>query len=184
MTDRLLALHTERLRLDPLVTAHADAMYTLLKDPTLYRHMDGAPPPSAEHLRSIYGKLESRSSPDGSQGWFNWVVSTLDGPPVGYVQATVAGEQAWVAYVIGSAHQARGYAREATAAMIDHLAGVHGVRRFLAVAEAGNRPSLALLQALGFHAADDAETRAHDLSPTERLFVQGDPPAPRLQETP
>jgi RimJ/RimL family protein N-acetyltransferase len=183
MTDRLLPLRTGRLRLEPLVAAHADAMYALLKDPALYRHMDGDPPPSAEHLRGIYGKLESRSSPDGSQGWFNWVVSTLDGPPVGYVQATVAGELAWIAYVVGSAHQGRGYAREATAAMIDHLGAEHGVRRFLAVAEADNRPSLSLLHALGFRGAGDAESRAHDLSPTERLFVRGDPIATRLQET-
>ena len=164
-------LRTARLTLEPLVAAHAEAMFELLQDPALYRHLDWGPPPSVEHLRSVYGLLEARQSPDGSERWLNWVVK-CDGRCIGYVQATATDAACWVAYVLCSAQQGRGYAREATAAMIGHLAEAHGVRRFLATVEAANRPSIGLLQALGFREATPAEAAPHGLTATEQLWVR------------
>jgi len=164
-------LRTARLTLEPLVAAHAEAMFELLQDPALYRHLDWGPPPSVEHLRSVYGLLEARQSPDGSERWLNWVVK-CDGRCIGYVQATATDAACWVAYVLCSAQQGRGYAREATAAMIGHLAEAHGVRRFLATVEAANQPSIGLLQALGFRGATPAEAAPHGLTATEQLWVR------------
>ena len=157
------------LVLEPLTVAHAEAMFPLLADPDLYRYLDYGPPPNVEHVRTVYGKLEARRSPDGTEAWLNWIV-LADGKPVGFVQATVTGLRAWVAYVIGIAHQGKGYARLATAAMIDHLVADHGVSELLASVEADNEPSIRLLEALGFTAGSAEEAAAEDLGPTERLY--------------
>ena len=164
-------LMTARLLLEPLTRDHAAAMYEILRDPELYAYLDYGPPPSLDHLRGVYAQLEARVSPDGSELWLNWVVRPQDGAPVGFVQATVAGAEAWVAYVLARASWGNGYAGEATQAMIDHLRSACGVTRFLATTEAENGQSIRLLERLGFRTATEAETREHELSATELLFV-------------
>ena len=168
-------LFTTDLTLEPLVAGHAEAMYEVLREPELYRYLDYGPPPSLEHLRGVYQELEARVSPDGSQLWLNWVVRPRGGAPVGFVQATVSGADAWVAYVIAREHWGRGYAIHATRAVVDHLRATCGVIRFLATVEAGNARSIRLLLRLGFRAATEAEVLERGLSATERLFVLGVP---------
>jgi RimJ/RimL family protein N-acetyltransferase len=166
------ALSAGDLVLEPLTVGHADAMYEVLSDPALYRYLDYPPPPSAEQLRSVYARLEARRSPDGSQLWLNWVVRPKDGPPLGYVQATVTADHtAWVAYVFSRRHWGRGHATEATRAVLDHLASSYGVTRYLATVEAENERSIRLLERLGFRPATPQEAASQALSPTERLFV-------------
>ena len=64
-------LYADPLVLEPLVAAHAEAMYPLLADPELHRYMDFGPPPSAADLERGYRKLESRRSADGREQWLN-----------------------------------------------------------------------------------------------------------------
>jgi RimJ/RimL family protein N-acetyltransferase len=157
------------LVLEPLAVAHAEAMYPLLRDPALYRYLDHGPPPSLDHLREVYRKLEAGRSPDGNEIWLNWIVFAGD-EPVGTVQATVVGARAWVAYVFGVAHHGKGHARRATAVMIDHLVAGHGVEELLASVEADHARSIRLLEALGFTPGSAAEAAAEDLGPSERLY--------------
>lgn len=164
-------LTTGRLLLEPLVAGHAEAMYEVLREPDLYTYLDYGPPPSVEHLRGVYAQLESRTSPDGSQLWLNWVIRVRGGEPAGFVQATVAGADAWVAYVLARKQWGLGFAAEATQAAIGYLRSACGVTRFLATTEALNERSIRLLLRLGFRAATEAEAREHELSATERLFV-------------
>ncbi|MGE5117655.1 MAG: GNAT family N-acetyltransferase [Betaproteobacteria bacterium] len=164
------------LLLEPLTVSHAPAMFAVLGDPALYRHLDQPPPPSLEHLQSVYARLETRRSPHGRQQWLNWVVSLPGTPPFGYVQATVTeGGTAWIAYVLSSQYWGHGHATQAMQAVVEHLAGHYGVTRYLATVEAENRRSIGVLQRLAFRAASEAELEGHDLSPTERLFVRHDP---------
>jgi RimJ/RimL family protein N-acetyltransferase len=143
-------LLTDRLVLEPLVVAHAHAMFDVLRDPAIYRYLDYPPPASLEHLQRVYARLAGRKSADGSELWLNWVVSPLAQPPVGYVQATVYPEQsASVAYVLSSRHWGRGYASEAVQAMLEHLASAYGSRRYRATVEAENTRSIQLLHAVG-----------------------------------
>ena len=160
------------LALEPLEARHAEAMFAVLNDAELHRHLDYPPPPSVEHLRNVYTRLEGRRSPDGAERWLNWIVS-LAGAPIGFVQATVMQDgSAWVAYVFAREHHGRGFATRATGAMLDHLVAEHGARAFLASVEAANAPSIRLLARLGFRLATDGESRAHELTPSERLYVR------------
>jgi [ribosomal protein S5]-alanine N-acetyltransferase len=167
------ALAADGLVLEPLSVAHAEAMFELLSDPTLYRYLDDSPPPDVEHLRQRYARLESRESPDGKQGWLNWVLRKPGDALMGYVQATVLGNgSAWVAYLLGSGHWGHGHASKATAAMLDHLESDYGVSRHFAIVEADNLRSIRLLERLGFRAATAEELTKHEPSATERIFVR------------
>jgi RimJ/RimL family protein N-acetyltransferase len=165
-------IRTDRLLLEPLTPGHAEAMFEVLRDPRIYSHLDYGPPPSVEHLRGLYQRLQSGRSPDGSELWFNWAVLPHGADPIGYVQATVLNNgSAWVAYVFSPTRWGQGWAGEATRAIIDHLAERHGVQRCMAVAEADNRGSIALLERLGFVAAQGYEPEAAELTASERLFI-------------
>jgi ribosomal-protein-alanine N-acetyltransferase len=163
---------TPELVLEPLTVAHAEAMFAVLSDPELHRYLDYGPPPSLEHLRTVYAKLEARKSPDGSQVWLNWVVRRSE-EAIGYVQATIVSPgTTWVAYVLSSSHWGRGYARMATHAMIEHLALAYDVTRYMATVEAENIRSINLLERLSFRPGTSQEVQHHELSSTERLFVR------------
>ena len=133
------ALSTARLDLQPLLVSHADAMFEVLSDEKLYRYLDYPPHSSLQHTRDIYKRLEARESPDGRQRWLNWIVVPRGQQPAGFVQATVAQPQtAWIAYLLGQAQWGKGYATEAVAAMMAHLADHYDVTRYLATVEAEN----------------------------------------------
>lgn len=166
-------LRTPRLRLEPLHQSHADAMFSVLSDPALYTWMDQGPPASAAALGEVYRRLESRCSGDGSEAWLNWVLfSDPDPAPLGFVQASVMAQgRAWVAYVLGRDAWGKGYALEATAAMLQHLFGALQARQAMAVVEQDNARSIALLQRLGFSQARGAALDAHVLTATEQLWL-------------
>lgn len=171
-------LRTPRLALEPMVAAHAAVLFPVLRDPSLYRYLDEAPPESEAQLRRLYAYRERRMSPDGQEQWLNWTVFSLSGHALGYVQATVLPDRrAWVAYVMGSAHWGRGLASEAVRAMIVHIAQAFSLQRCQALVEAANGPSIRLLQRLGFQDADEATPREHRPGGTERLYLLTLPPA-------
>jgi [ribosomal protein S5]-alanine N-acetyltransferase len=147
-------LHATGLTLEPQTAAHAEAMFTVLNDKTVYTYLDEAPPVSATVLREYFERLESRASADGREQWLNWAIRLDAGSIAGFVQATVCeGGLAWIAFVLGQAHWGRGHAQHATRAMLDELAAHHGATHCLATADRANRRSIALLARLGFSLA-------------------------------
>ncbi|MFB7940155.1 GNAT family N-acetyltransferase [Streptomyces sp. NPDC056049] len=109
-----------RLELVPLEVSHAEEMAGVLGDPALHAFIGGEPE-SLEELRARYVRWEA-GAPDPDTAWCNWVVRERDGGRlVGTVQATVTGEGAEVAWVVGSAWQGRGYASEAARALVGWL---------------------------------------------------------------
>ena len=173
-TDLMRELVTTRLVLEPLSATHADEMYAVLGDPSLYRYLDSGPPESIAQLRSRYVELEGRTSPDGSQQWLNWILRISGSEcAIGFVQATVGSSlNTWVAYRVGARYQGRGYATEGTRAMLAYLADACAVRRCLATVEVENRSSIRLLTRLGFQTAEADELARHELTATERLYVR------------
>jgi len=147
-----VTLRTPRLRLEPLNASHAAAMFEGLQHEALYEFISEPPPESVDALRERYERLAKRMSPDGQQAWLNWVICAVPpGSPTGYVQATVFEDHsADVAYLLFRESWGRGYAREATTAMIDHLRDDWETRRIRASVDTRNQRSIALLEALGF----------------------------------
>ena len=77
----------------------------------------------------------------------------LDGSAIGFVQATVVGELADLAWVVGHSWQGRGYGSEAARAMRDWLAA-QGVGRFTAHIHPDHAASMAVAERLGLEATD------------------------------
>ncbi|MFC0507154.1 GNAT family N-acetyltransferase [Micromonospora costi] len=158
-------IETERLVLEPLRVEHADEMAPLLRDERLHEFVGGRPATPKE-LRSRYARQSVGRSPDGAEGWLNWILRHREtGDAVGYVQATVRldGERpvAELAWVVISPEQGRGYAAEAAAGMIGWL-DQQGVTALIAHVHPDHRASARVAERLGLRATDvlvDGERR-------------------------
>ncbi|WP_433343603.1 GNAT family N-acetyltransferase [Streptomyces sp. CA-253872] len=145
----------------PLAVRHAAAMAVVLADPALYRFTGGEPPRAAALERRYARQLAG----PGEEGvaWVNFLVRVEDrGEFAGYVQATVTGgDEAEVAWVVGTAWQGRGLAKAAARALAERLAEA-GVRRLVAHVRPGHAASEAVARALGLRpdgARQDGERR-------------------------
>ncbi len=142
------------VELSPLTVDHAPAMVAVLSEPSLYEFTGGTPP-TLEELTARYARQAVGHSPDGSEQWLNWVV-LLDSTPVGYVQATVVGESAEIAWVISPSVQRRGLATEAARAMAELLTAA-GVRRLVAHVHPDHVASARVAERLGLRRTDVVE---------------------------
>jgi RimJ/RimL family protein N-acetyltransferase len=145
-------LQTERLILEPLRVDHAAPMVEVLADEALYRHTGGLPPSLAE-VRARYARQATGRSPDGRQGWLNWVLRHRDDARlVGFVQATLSGEEpdraAELAWLIAPGDQGDGLATEAATAMVEWL-GTVGITRLSANIHPDNAASAVVAGRLG-----------------------------------
>jgi RimJ/RimL family protein N-acetyltransferase len=144
---------TDELELRPIRAADAEDLVELLEEPALRDWLRAA---DVEELRERFRGWESRHSPDGTEAWLNWVARRReDGRAVAWVQATVRGEEAEIAYAVVSAERRRGYALEATSAVVDWLFASKGVRAVEAHIDPANRASAALAEALGLIRTDE-----------------------------
>lgn len=138
-------LRTSRLTLTPLDMADAREMVGVLSDAGLYTFTGGTPP-SLTELEERY-RYQSAGAPHGGEIWHNWILR-LDGTAIGYVQATVQGSSADLAWVVGTPWQGSGYATEASEAVRDWLAD-HGTTRFSAHIHPDHPASRAIATKLG-----------------------------------
>jgi len=153
-------LNGERVYLEPLRIEHADELAPVLDDPLLHAFIGGEPV-DRDQLRARYRRQVVGRSPDGSQRWLNWLVRCReDAQALGTVQATVSQKKdeltAEVAWVIGTAHQGQGYAREAAGLVVTWLRQ-QGVQTLDAHVHPQHDASMAVARAVG-------------LAPTETVF--------------
>ncbi len=120
------AFGADPLRAIPLTTDDIDDLFALLDDRGLHRFTGGQPDTIVE-LRSRLDRWAAGRFPDGSQAWLNWILRDRSGTAVGTLQATVVDDRADVAWVIGTAHQGKGYATAGAQAMVTWLED-HGIR--------------------------------------------------------
>jgi RimJ/RimL family protein N-acetyltransferase len=136
-------LTTRRLALEPLRVGHAAEMVAVLADPALYEYIGGEPPSEAD-LVARYTRQTGR------EGWLNWILreqATQDA--VGTVQATLRDDAVELAWVVAPKAQGKGYATEATAAVIEWLRS-RGVQLFEAHVHPDHAASNAVASRLGF----------------------------------
>lgn len=147
------------IRIETQTPDHAGGLFAALSDPRVYTHLDEDPPSSVSELRARLERLTAGGPPDGSARWFNWTVFD-DAEIVGYVQATLTGETASIAYVIAPAAWGRGIASEACRQMLEILLRDAAPRRFVADAARENLRSRRLLARLGFALTHQTATDA------------------------
>ncbi len=155
----------KRVSLEPLRVEHADELAPVLGDPLLHNFIGGEPADPVQ-LRARYRRQVVGRSQDGSQRWLNWLVrGREDAQALGTVQATVTEQEdgltAEVAWVIGTAHQGQGYAREAAGLMVTWLRR-QGVDTVVAHVHPQHEASMAVARAVGLAATTamvDGEVR-------------------------
>lgn len=146
------ALETERLLLEPVRAAHAEEAWPQVDDERMWSYFPEKRPQTRDDLRRLYQKWES-GSPSPDQIWHNWMCrERSSGALAGSMQSTVLpGEHAaYIAYAIYPAFQQKGYAREASAAVIDYVRKTYGVNVFYAEMDVRNEASYRLAESLGF----------------------------------
>lgn len=166
-------IQTDRLLLTPLEVGDAAAMIDVLADADLYEFTGGEPPSIAQLQARYAGQVAG--SGNANEIWLNWIVrlTAEAAQPIGFVQATVTVDAvahsspsssrsaiADVAWVIGTAWQRRGFAREAAVALCAWLID-SGVGRL----EAHIHPD---------HSASAAVARACGMEPTGAIDSEGE----------
>ncbi|GAA0943463.1 GNAT family N-acetyltransferase [Kribbella koreensis] len=146
---------TDRLAMLPLRVEYSVPMAAVLADPELYR-FTGGEPPTAEALSERYRRQVAGPGRPG-ESWLNWVISvTQYDQLVGYVQATVIGDEAEIAWVLGMAWQGQGYAKEAAVGMVGWLEA-HGAARIIAHVHPDHTASAAVAAAAGLRRTDQVD---------------------------
>ena len=146
-------ISTDRLDLLSLRVEHADEMAGVLADPALHTFIGGAPY-SQEALLARYERLVA-GSPDPAERWLNWVIRLRDeGCLVGTVQATVTGQTAEIAWVVGTPWQGRGIAGEAARGLVGWL-GTQSLRTVVAHIHPDHHASAAVAASAGLVATDE-----------------------------
>lgn len=107
---------------------HARELASLLAAASLYEHI-GRSPPSPAQLEASYARQARGVSPDGAQGWLNWVLRlSADDGLAGVVQATLSEREeaiaAELAWMVAPAAQGAGLASEAAGAVAAWLRAV------------------------------------------------------------
>ncbi|MEU8674153.1 GNAT family N-acetyltransferase [Streptomyces sp. NPDC048560] len=147
---------TARLDALPLEAGYAQEMAVVLLDPALHTYTGGAPE-DADTLRARYER-QSAGSPDPAELWWNWVLRVREEDRLaGYVQATVRGSRAEVAWVVGTGMQGRGYAKEAAGGLVVHLLGGGVVRTVVAHIHPHHAASAAVASAAGLSPTEERE---------------------------
>ena len=123
-------LETTRLRLEPLRVEHAEEMVDVLSHADLY-DFTGGTAPTLDELKRRY-QAQVAGPADGSEEWRNWILREVDeARAAGFVQASVVGDTAEVAWLVGHEFQGRGFGTEAAVLMCDWLRST-GVQTLIA----------------------------------------------------
>ncbi|MGW4159805.1 GNAT family N-acetyltransferase [Streptomyces sp. NPDC004788] len=151
-----IPLHSARLDLEPLRLDHAPEMAEALADPALHTFIGGAPLPEPA-LRARYVRLLAGPPDPRSAAWCNWVLrSRENGAAIGTVQATVTPDAAEIAWVLGTAWQHHGLAREAATTLAAWLRE-QAVPTLVAHIHPDHEASAAVARAAGLEPTDAFE---------------------------
>jgi RimJ/RimL family protein N-acetyltransferase len=155
------SLVTDRLTLAPLRLSDAREMQAVLASPALYRYTGGSPP-SLEQLTERYRhQIAGPDDPDVS--WHNWIIqSRTTGSAVGYVQATVAGDTADIAWLVGVPWQRQAFAVEAASSMCAWLATLQ-VHRLTAHIHPDHLSSAKVAARLGLTATNSTDAEGEQI---------------------
>jgi RimJ/RimL family protein N-acetyltransferase len=159
LTGAAEVLTTDRLTLTPLAVTDAQEMHPVLCEPELYRFTGGEAPTLQQVERRFTVQCAGTLEP--GVVWHNWIIRLREvGTAVGYVQATVTGDVAAIAWLVGLPWPRQRIATEATTAMCTWLS-THGVEQFVAHIRPDHHASAKVAHAVG-------------LAPTAELDADGE----------
>jgi RimJ/RimL family protein N-acetyltransferase len=149
-------LHYGRVTLEPIVPAHADALFEAMQEAQLYTFIPRDPPATKEILRERFARWSARQSPDGSETWLNYAVrESASAAYVGTVQVTIVpAAESQIAYEVFPSFWRQGLARTACEGLLLHVFANWHIDRVRAYCDTRNVASFGLLESLGFRRVD------------------------------
>lgn len=146
------AILTRRLELRRTRIDDAAAMFEALRRPEMYAFIPRYAPKTVADVEARFARVIQETAPDRTEQWLNWTVWLREsGAGIGTIEATVNTDHCIsIGYLFDPRFWRRGYAREAVAAMLAHLAAA-GASSFEASVDIRNAASKALAASLGFH---------------------------------
>lgn len=144
-----LPIRTERLTLRPLTLDDLDGHALLFGDPDVVRYVYESPMGRAEAAEHLGARMNHALPGNGE--WMNLAVE-VEGRYIGEVGlglVSAVHRQCEVGYLLLPQEQGRGYATEATAAMIDLAFGELDAHRVVGRLDERNAPSERVLKRLG-----------------------------------
>jgi RimJ/RimL family protein N-acetyltransferase len=159
-------IEADRTVLVPLQASDAEALAGLLEEAQLREWLRAE---DVRDLRDRFTAWETRRSPDGDELWLNWVVREADDArALGWVQATVRGRTANVAYALLPAERGAGAASDAVRALVRWLRDQLSVTVVTAEIDESNAASARVAVAAGFertiHRAGDEVVWEHRIT--------------------
>ncbi len=145
-------IHTERLILRPSRLADAQAAFERRNHPDVARYQDWELPYTLERAHNRMAELEAMDGPTVDKGWSLTVVEAANPDRIVGDLATQLlwdGRTATVGYSFLPEYWGRGYATEASKALIEYLFTVVGVGRMESSLHPDNPPSARVLEACG-----------------------------------
>jgi RimJ/RimL family protein N-acetyltransferase len=141
-----------RLRYEPLITEHAQALFPVLADPAVYRYIDDDIPTSVEELSKRFKQMSSGPPVNRTDElWWNYAVRLVESSLlIGRLEATIVQDRAEVAYLFGPAYWGQGYATEAMLWLHRQLQARTSASTFWATVRPENLRSIKLLRRLGY----------------------------------
>ena len=147
------SIESARLRLERMTLADVDDLFVLLDDPRLHA-FTGGEPRTREELGRWLALVGPGRSPSGDEIWCNWIIRKReDGVAIGTAQATIVGDEATLAWVIGSGWQGQGFAKEVAAAVAAWLRS-RGISRLRAHIHRDHIASSAVARSIGLIETD------------------------------
>lgn len=146
------AIHTQRLILRQSLHSDAQAVFERCNLPEVARYQDWEMPYTLERAEQRMAKLAAMNGPVDGEGWNLTVVDAAEtGRILGSlaVEVTWGGRSALVGYTFHPDYWGRGYATEATEAIIRYLFNDFGVSRIESSAHPDNPPSHRVMEACG-----------------------------------
>jgi [ribosomal protein S5]-alanine N-acetyltransferase len=142
---------TPRLELRRTRAEDAAAMFDALRDPIMYLYIPRAPPANVADVEARFARVRQEIAPGRAEQWLNWTVWLREtGAGIGTIEATVTpSDKVSIGYLFDPRVWRHGFAREAVAAMLEHLA-ICGAVSFEASIDIRNAASKALASSLGF----------------------------------
>ncbi len=150
-----LPLTTGRLAIAMMRPVHVDSLVEYRNHPDVARYQDWPVPFTVEMAEQLVREQSALEGPTGD-AWVQLAIELREGAPSGAAIGDVAvgihdsGRQATIGYSITPAHQGKGYATEAVAAVIDSLFADAGIHRISASIDPQNVASRRVLDKLGF----------------------------------
>jgi ribosomal-protein-alanine N-acetyltransferase len=151
MKAKIDKIVSERLLLEVREEYHAAELYDLLCDQDLYHYIKRDIPLSLDRLAAGFKELERQTSPDGNELWLGWVAKDkASQSPVGVFEITIVEGDAFIAYTVFKKFWGKGFAVEASQAMICYINENFGPKRFIIEMDTRNRASSKVAEKLGF----------------------------------